>query len=56
MERSLQDMGCKWPECECSVPGFAFSEHNRKQYCRVYVSELIKEKLRDNERYKNTNT
>lgn len=30
---SLYDIGCRWPECNCKVPHFAFSEHNRRQYC-----------------------
>ena len=33
---SLQDIGCKWPDCKCDVPDYAWSEHNRRQYCRKH--------------------
>lgn len=35
---SLYDIGCRWPECTCKVPDFAFSEHNRIQYCLSALS------------------
>ena len=24
---------CNWPDCKCSVPDYAWSWHNRKNYC-----------------------
>lgn len=44
-KRFLVDLGCNFPDCKCSVPDFAFSENNRKNYCRAYVKFLIKKKL-----------
>lgn len=34
-DKHLQDLGCSWPECNCKVPDYAFSEHNRRKYCEV---------------------
>ena len=35
---SLYDIGCRWPECNCSVPYWAFSQEVRKQYCKKYLA------------------
>lgn len=35
MNKDVEEMMtvCKWPECECKVPDFAWSAHNRVNYC-----------------------
>lgn len=40
---SLQDYGCTFPECKCEVPDWAFSEDNRKKFCKEYNREPDKE-------------
>lgn len=35
----LQDKGCTFPECDCKVPDYAFSEHIRKKFCKVVKNE-----------------
>jgi hypothetical protein len=44
MNKDVEEMMevCKWPECDCSVPDYAFSAHNRVEYC-----EKLKEKRND---------
>jgi hypothetical protein len=32
---SLQDKGCTWPECQCEVPYWAFSQDVRKKFCKI---------------------
>lgn len=45
---SLYDIGCRWPECSCKVPDFAFSEHNRRKYC-LSASSTNKGKIMTND-------
>lgn len=57
----FEAVGCKWPECNCKVPYWAFSHHNRKAHCLRYrIEENLKwieenpgygciERLRENE-------
>lgn len=33
---------CKWPECDCVVPYYAFSHYNRIQYCDKLIEEINK--------------
>lgn len=31
--RMNNEAGCTFPKCECTVPDYAFSMHNRVNYC-----------------------
>jgi hypothetical protein len=32
-EADLEPAGCGWPKCQCRVPDYALSGHNRVHYC-----------------------
>jgi L-amino acid N-acyltransferase YncA len=32
---SLTDKGCTFPNCECKVPDYAFSEEKRVKFCKM---------------------
>ena len=40
-DTDLEPNGCEWPKCQCPVPSFALSMHNRVHYC-AKLSEAIK--------------
>lgn len=31
--RMHNEAGCEWPKCKCRVPDYAFSMHNRVNFC-----------------------
>jgi hypothetical protein len=33
---------CTFPQCECKVPDYAFSMHNRTVYCLKYKEDFFK--------------
>lgn len=39
-ESDLEPNGCEWPKCECRVPDYALSMHNRVHYC-LKLTEAI---------------
>lgn len=45
---SLYDIGCRWPECQCKVPYYAFSQEVRKKYC-IKALSLNKGKIMEND-------
>lgn len=32
-EAAMNTAGCTWPKCECEVPSYALSMHNRVDFC-----------------------
>lgn len=34
----LYDIGCRFPECDCVVPYWAFSQEVRRKYCKLFRS------------------
>jgi hypothetical protein len=36
MNKDVEEMMtvCKWPQCDCIVPDYAYSAHNRVEWCR----------------------
>lgn len=41
-ELDLQPNGCTWPKCDCKVPDYAFSMHNRVHYCKKLTETIEK--------------
>lgn len=36
---SLQEQGCTWPDCQCKVPDWAFSQDIRKKFCEALIDK-----------------
>lgn len=36
----LSTTECNFPECNCVVPDYAFSRHNRKEFCKIVQKGL----------------
>ncbi len=47
LEVALYDLGCRFPECTCKVPDWAFSQNVRKSYCTVFIRTLSPNKGKD---------
>lgn len=35
-----EECECTFPKCACNVPDYAFSSHNRKEFCDKWKQEL----------------
>lgn len=45
--KPLYDLGCRFPECECIVPYWAFSQEIRRPYCEKVKHDLELEVRKD---------
>ena len=46
--RMNHEAGCTFPKCQCDVPSYAFSMHNRVDFC-LALKELDQKEAEENE-------